>query len=263
MGEIERFSRHIHDEIVQKLLVIFALALELEDEEWFLKRHRYWESSGDHLRYMKYYHRTDEENQKLGGVWLKGYVDKLSLTQFRLLTLFHSHSDMGSLTILFRQPVAALQVLGKDGSWKWVKPQRDALTVNIADALQFMTSGFLTSPKYRLGLTLDATDGYLKSSIHRVIAPPKDQANIDRLGVLYMVRIEDDTDLVPVQESPVLQRLGLLENKTVDSDGKPVKAGEWVRQRVVKNLGATSTAKGDNEETDVEIVKGVKVKYYD
>lgn len=78
-----------------------------------------------------------------------------------------------------------------------------------------------------------------------------------------MVRIEDDTDLVPVKESPVLQRLGLLENKTVDSEGKPVKAGEWVRQRVVKNLGATSTAKGDNEETDVEIIKGVKIKYYD
>ncbi|KAM0332521.1 hypothetical protein ACHAQA_002804 [Verticillium albo-atrum] len=227
LGVVERFSRHIHDEIVQKLLVIFALALELEDENWLVNRHRYEESSGDHLRYMKYYHRTEEENQKLGGVWLKG------------------HSDMGSLTILFRQPVAALQVLSNDGSWKWVRPQTDALTVNIADALQFLTNG------------------YLKSSIHRVVAPPRDQAHIDRLGVLYMVRIEDDTDLVPVQESPVLQRLGLLENKTVDGDGKPVKAGEWVRQRVVKNLGATSTAKGDNEENDVEIVKGVKVKYYD
>lgn len=47
---------------------------------------------------------------------------------------------MGSLTLLFRQPVAALQVLTKDGSWKYVQPQMDALTVNIADALQFMTS---------------------------------------------------------------------------------------------------------------------------
>lgn len=49
------------------------------------------------------------------------------------------HSDMGSLTLLFRQPVAALQVLTKNGTWKWVKPQTDALTVNIADALQFLT----------------------------------------------------------------------------------------------------------------------------
>lgn len=47
---------------------------------------------------------------------------------------------MGSLTLLFRQPVAALQVLTRDGRWKWVRPQTDALTVNIADALQFLTS---------------------------------------------------------------------------------------------------------------------------
>jgi isopenicillin N synthase-like dioxygenase len=69
---IERFSRNIHEQIVKKLLVIFAIALQLEDEEWFVKKHRYEESSGDHLRYMKYYHRNEEENKKLGGVWLKG-----------------------------------------------------------------------------------------------------------------------------------------------------------------------------------------------
>lgn len=103
----------------------------------------------------------------------------------------------------------------------------------------------------------------MKSSIHRVVAPPKDQAHIDRLGVLYMVRVEDDTDLIPIEESPVLRELGLLDDKVLDSDGKPLKAGEWVRQRVIKNLGTTSTANGDNEEADVEILKGVKVKYYD
>lgn len=71
---IEAFSRHVHEEVVKKLLVVFALALELDDEEWFVKRHRYEESSGDHLRYMKYYARSEEENKKLDGVWLKGYV---------------------------------------------------------------------------------------------------------------------------------------------------------------------------------------------
>lgn len=56
------------------------------------------------------------------------------------------HSDMGSLTLLFRQPVAALQVLTNDGVWKWVRPQTDALTVNIADALQFLTSKRVPTP---------------------------------------------------------------------------------------------------------------------
>lgn len=69
---IEWFSKYVHDNIVKKLLVVFALALGLEDEEWFVKKHRYEKSSGDHLRYMKYYARTEEENKKLNGVWLKG-----------------------------------------------------------------------------------------------------------------------------------------------------------------------------------------------
>ena len=71
-----------------------------------------------------------------------------------------------------------------------------------------------------------------------------------------MVRVEDDTDLVPIQDSPVLRERGLLEQNILGADGKPLKAGEWVRQRVIKNLGSTSTAKGDNEEKDVEILKG-------
>lgn len=71
---IEKFSRHIHDEIVKKLLVLFAMTLKLDDEEYFLKKHRYEKSSGDHLRYMKYHARSDEENEKLGNIWLKGYV---------------------------------------------------------------------------------------------------------------------------------------------------------------------------------------------
>ncbi|KAE9575589.1 hypothetical protein CGMCC3_g8249 [Colletotrichum fructicola] len=224
---IERFSRHVHDHIVKKLLVIFALALGLEDEEWFVKKHRYEKSSGDHLRYMKYYARSEEENEKLDRVWLKG------------------HSDMGSLTLLFRQPVAALQVLTNEGTWKWVRPQTDALTVNIADALQFLTNG------------------YLKSSIHRVVAPPRDQAHINRLGVIYMVRIEDDTELVPIRESPVLQRRGLADGAVLGADGKPVTAGEWVRERIIKNLGSTSSAAGDNAVNDLEVIKGVKMRYFD
>ncbi|KAF4853332.1 UPF0676 protein [Colletotrichum siamense] len=220
---IEKFSKHVHDHIVKKLLVIFALALGLDDEDWFVKKHRYEKSSGDHLRYMKYYARSEEENRKLDGIWLKG------------------HSDMGSLTLLFRQPVAALQVLTNEGTWKWVRPQTDALTVNIADALQFLTNG------------------YLKSSIHRVVAPPRDQAHINRLGVIYMVRIEDDTELVPIKESPVLQRRGLADGAVLGADGKPVKAGEWVRERIIKNLGSTSSAAGDNAVNDLEVIKGVKM----
>ncbi|KAL2286774.1 hypothetical protein FJTKL_06340 [Diaporthe vaccinii] len=105
--------------------------------------------------------------------------------------------------------------------------QTDALTVNIADALQFLTGG------------------YLKSSIHRVVAPPKTKPTSTVLGCL-------------------LQERGLLGDKILGSDGKPVKAGEWVKNRVIKNLGESRDKEGgDNEVSDIEIVKGVKVKYFD
>jgi hypothetical protein len=78
-----------------------------------------------------------------------------------------------------------------------------------------------------------------------------------------MVRLEDDTDLVPLKDSPVLQELGLVKDQVLGSDGKPIKAGEWVNQRIIKNLGNSTTQDGDNEVGDVEIVKGVATKYYD
>lgn len=87
---------------------------------------------------------------------------------------------------------------------------------------------------------------------------------MDRLRVIYVVRIEDETDMLPIDESPVLRERGLLTERVLGSDGKPIKAGEWVKQRVIKNIGpGTSTAEGDNADKEVEIIKGVKVKYFD
>jgi hypothetical protein len=54
-----------------------------------------------------------------------------------------------------------------------------------------------------------------------------------------MVRIEDDCDLVPIDESPVPEKHGLTGDKVLGSDGQPLKAGEWVKQRVIKNPGAS------------------------
>ncbi|KAI1433165.1 hypothetical protein GGR50DRAFT_520775 [Xylaria sp. CBS 124048] len=211
---IEAFARRINSNVVDKLLVLFAIVLELP-EDFFLQRHRYDARSQCHLRYMKYHHRTAEQNEALENVWVKG------------------HTDFGSLTLLFRQPVAALQVRTPEGEWKWVKPYPESITVNLADSLEFLTNGFL------------------KSSVHRVVAPPPDQADIDRLGVLYFVRPEDDLELRPV-DSNVLERLGY--SKTTAGSAVGITAVEWVKARV---------ANVARPQTDGEITKGKSVKYYD
>jgi isopenicillin N synthase-like dioxygenase len=169
---------------------------------------------------MKYHARSPEENAGLGDTWVKG------------------HTDFGSMTLLFRQPVAALQVRNADGGWKWVKPYPGSITVNLADTLEFVTNGFL------------------KSSVHRVVRPPPDQAGIDRLGVLYFVRAEDDMPLKAV-ESAVLKKLGLNPEQGA---AKEYTAGEWVKARVANGVGR---GKVRSEQKEEEILPGVKAKYYD
>lgn len=41
--------------------------------------------------------------------------------------------DFGSLTLLWSQPVAALQILTEDGGWKWVKHINNALVGQIVE----------------------------------------------------------------------------------------------------------------------------------
>lgn len=174
---------------------------------------------------MKYHARDAATNAKLDNVWVKG------------------HTDFGSLTLLFRQPVAALQVRdpAKEGAWKWVRPYDGSITVNVADALQFLTNGFL------------------KSSIHRVVAPPPDQTGIDRLGVLYFVRPEDDLELRPVEGSPVLEKLGYKPGEEAEYV-TGITAGEWVKARVKAGVNKSSVR---NEISEQVILKGIKTKYYD
>lgn len=216
--EIESFQRHVAEDTVQKLLALIAIVLELP-EDYLTNGHRYDDVSDCHLRYMIYRARTPEENAKYQNLYSRG------------------HSDFGSLTLLFRQPIAALQILTGDGSWKWVKPYPGSITVNIADVLQFWTAG------------------YLKSSIHRVVAPPEDQAHLDRLGLLYFLRPAHDLTLKTV-DSPLLQRLGL---KPENDEAAGIKAGDWVKARVKGNLDKAKES-GHKEK---EVFGGVKVKYYD
>lgn len=101
--EIEAFQRHIAEGTVQKLLTLISIVLELP-EDALANGHRYNDISDCHLRYMIYRARTKEENAKYENLYSRG------------------HTDFGSLTLLFRQPIAALQVRLADGTWKWVKP---------------------------------------------------------------------------------------------------------------------------------------------
>lgn len=63
------------------------------------------------------------------------------------------------------------------------------------------------------------------------MTPPKDQLNINRLGLLYFSRPGDSTPMRTVP-SPLLDRLGLIKEEDKDIT-RPVPTGtEYVRARV-------------------------------
>ncbi|KAF6837167.1 2OG-Fe(II) oxygenase superfamily protein [Colletotrichum plurivorum] len=217
-AKIEAFQRHVVEDVTRKLLILLAIVLELP-ENLLLAGHSFEDVSDCHLRYMLYHARSAEENAKYGNVYAGG------------------HTDFGTISLLFRQPIAALQIRMADGGWKWVKPYPSSITVNIADVMQFWSAG------------------YFKSSVHRVVTPPEDQAHLDRLGLLYFVRPAQDLDLKTL-DSPLLERLGLLNKEKDEAAG--IKAGDWVKARVKEDL--QKAVEGGH--TNVPVIGGVSVKYY-
>ena len=129
-------------------------------------------------------------------------------------TWSRAHTDFGSLTLLWSQNVAGLQLKTLDGSWKYVPPVDGGIICNVGDAIQFWSAG------------------YLKSTIHRVVRPPEDQVHQDRLGLFYFVRPGDEVDIAPAN-SPLLKRLGLIKEEDVVGNGKKKVTGlQYVRERV-------------------------------
>lgn len=116
IAEIEQFARDLHSKVLDPLFDLVSIALELP-QDFFRNLHQYEQKSEDHLRYMKYSKFDKPTQEKLlagDGLYSQG------------------HTDLGTLTLLFRQPVAALQIKDhKTGEWKWAKPLDKSLTVNV------------------------------------------------------------------------------------------------------------------------------------
>jgi isopenicillin N synthase-like dioxygenase len=121
-AEIAAFHRDCWEKVVRKLLVLIAIILELP-EDYLANAHAYDEDSDDHLRYMIYNVRTQDEWDR-AQAYSKG-----------------GHTDFGSLTLLFSQHVAGLQIRTPEGEWKYVKPVEGGITCNAADTLSFLTKG--------------------------------------------------------------------------------------------------------------------------
>lgn len=152
--EIASFHRELFDKVARKLFVLMSIILELP-ETFLADAHDYDKRSDDHLRYMIYNVRTQDEWDRAQG-YTKG-----------------GHTDFGSLTLLFSQQVAGLQIRTPEAEWKWVKPVEGGITCNAADTLTFLTKGLFFPSSFVVWYRSILTECH---RLHQVDHPPRGDA---------------------------------------------------------------------------------------
>lgn len=117
------------------------------------------------------------------------------------------HGDINLITLLMGASTGGLQVLRKDGEWIDAIPQEDELVINVGDMLE------------------RHTNNKLRSTIHRVINPPKEEWHKPRYSIPFFMHPRSD------------MRLDCLE-ECIDEDHpkqyEDITAGEFLHQRLVE-----------------------------
>ncbi|KAI3612076.1 Clavaminate synthase-like protein [Moniliophthora roreri] len=182
--EVDAFARHNHFNVVQPILRLLALGLELP-ENTFVDMHDFNATGESFVRFMKYYPRSEEDEVKSKNVWFKGHTGQFWESQSRItkpsLTV-SSLPDFGTITLLYSQPVAALQILGLDGKWRWVRHMENAIVINAGDAMEFLSGGY-----YKATIHRQATGPILITSDLALRIPFSESSNLPQISVMLPV----------------------------------------------------------------------------
>ena len=117
------------------------------------------------------------------------------------------HGDINLITLLMGASADGLQVLRKDDKWISITALPDQVVVNVGDMLQRLTNN------------------KLKSTIHRVVNPPRELMKTSRYSIPFFMHPRSEMDLT------------CLEN-CIDSDNPKqyddITAGEFLNQRLAE-----------------------------
>ena len=117
-----------------------------------------------------------------------------------------AHGDINLITLLMGASTGGLQVLRKDGEWIDAIPNEDELVINVGDMLE------------------RHTNNKLRSTIHRVVNPPKEQWDQPRYSIPFFMHPRSDMRLDCMPEC-------------VDADHPKafddITAGEFLHERLV------------------------------
>lgn len=119
------------------------------------------------------------------------------------------HGDINLITLLMGASADGLEVLRRDGKWIPITALPEQLVVNVGDMLERLTNK------------------KLKSTIHRVVNPPKDKMNSSRYSIPFFMHPRSEMDLT------CLQGCVDAENPKAFSD---MTAGQFLEERL-RELG--------------------------
>lgn len=118
-----------------------------------------------------------------------------------------AHGDINLITLLMGASTGGLQVKRKDGEWIDAKPDEGDLVINVGDMLERLTNN------------------KLRSTIHRVINPPREQWSKPRYSIPFFMHPRSD------------MKLNCLEKCVSDENPKhhnDITAGEFLNQRLAE-----------------------------
>lgn len=118
-----------------------------------------------------------------------------------------AHGDINLITLLMGASSGGLQVLRKDGEWIDAIPEADELVINVGDMLE------------------RHTNNKLRSTIHRVVNPPKEQWGTPRFSIPFFMHPRSDMNLNCLPECI---------NKEHPKAYEDITAGEFLHQRLVE-----------------------------
>lgn len=118
-----------------------------------------------------------------------------------------AHGDINLITLLMGASTGGLQVQRKDGKWIDAIPQEDELVINVGDMLERLTNN------------------KLRSTIHKVINPPKEEWKNPRYSIPFFMHPRSDMKLNCLDECITEENPKQYEDIT---------AGDFLHQRLVE-----------------------------
>ena len=117
------------------------------------------------------------------------------------------HGDINLITLLIGASAEGLQVLRRDGKWLPITALPDQIVVNVGDMLERLTNK------------------KLRSTIHRVVNPPKEKMKTSRFSIPFFMHPRSDMDLTCLDSCVDADNPKIFDDMT---------AGEFLNERLIE-----------------------------